>query len=299
MPLSSLKYSQSSIFPIKNISIRPGVNIMLSFGRLESRLKHRTGVSSPIFELTYSRRSCVKGEVNNRLVELKPAYSSLGFIKQASGYSEYHQDEEVHMYSIWVEPDTFNTFCQAVNGRDDLGFHSFQKGPYNTCSFKTDIREEAILNKLDTLFIRPADSLNRLLLESQVLELLSLNLERVLDINSAVSRLGELSKTDIERLMLARDIILNRLESPPSLLELSQLIQMNDCKLKRSFKLHFGKTVYEFIREQRLEKSFALLIDQHLNVSQSAFAVGYTNVSHFSKAFQKKYGVSPGKLTTR
>lgn len=52
------------------------------------------------------------------------------------------------------------------------------------------------------------------------------------------------------------------------------MIHMNDCKLKRSFKQYFRKTVYEYIREQRLEKAFSLLERGLYNVSESAFAVG-------------------------
>ena len=74
------------------------------------------------------------------------------------------------------------------------------------------------------------------------------------------------------------------------------MIQMNDCKLKRSFKQYFGKTVYEYIREQRMEKAFSLLHQEDYNVSQTAFAVGYTNVSHFSEAFKNKFGILPKDL---
>ncbi|MDU5083001.1 MAG: AraC family transcriptional regulator [Bacillota bacterium] len=100
----------------------------------------------------------------------------------------------------------------------------------------------------------------------------------------------------MERLVYAREILLNRLESPPTLLELSRIIQMNDCKLKRSFKQHFGKTVYELIREQRFEKAFSLLESGKHNVSETAFAVGYTNVSHFSKTFKERFGITPRDL---
>ena len=71
---------------------------------------------------------------------------------------------------------------------------------------------------------------------------------------------------------------------------------MNDYKLKRSFKAYFGKTVYEYVREQRLEKAFSLLAGGRCNVSQTAFAVGYTNISHFSQAFREKFGLSPKKV---
>src|SRR5699024_6474896 len=139
------------------------------------------------------------------------------------------------------------------------------------------------------------DSLNKLLLESHILELMSINIER-LACRDCSKNLNQISKTDMDTLIYAREILLNRLESPPTLLELSRIIHMNDCKLKHSFKQYFRKTVYEFIREQRYDKAFSLLEGGEYNVSQAAFAVGYTNVSHFSKSFKERFGISPRDL---
>ena len=75
------------------------------------------------------------------------------------------------------------------------------------------------------------------------------------------------------------------------------MIQMNDCKMKRLFKQIYGQTVYQFIRSQRLEQAYDLLAHGDCNVSQAAFQVGYTNVSHFSDAFRKQFGVLPHTLT--
>ena len=88
-------------------------------------------------------------------------------------------------------------------------------------------------------------------------------------------------------------------DCPPTLLELSRLIQMNDFKMKRLFKQYYGKTIYQYVREERLEKAFSLLQDGQHNVSQTAFAVGYTNISHFSEAFHSYFGVFPHMLVNR
>lgn len=164
------------------------------------------------------------------------------------------------------------------------------------CNFKSDAREESIIRKLDLCFAEGSDNLNKLLLESYILELMSINIERLLCEDCSKYPLNQLSKTDMERLVYAREILLNRLESPPTLLELSRIIQMNDCKLKRSFKQYLEKTVYELIREQRFEKAFSLLEAGKHNVSETAFAVGYTNVSHFSKTFKERFGIIPRDL---
>ncbi|SNS88046.1 AraC-type DNA-binding protein [Anaerovirgula multivorans] len=100
------------------------------------------------------------------------------------------------------------------------------------------------------------------------------------------------------QLAIARDILLSNLENSPSLLELSRAISINDCTLKKGFKALYGNTVYGFIREQRLEKAYKLLVVNNCSVTQSAHAVGYNNLSHFARSFREKFGVSPGTLVS-
>lgn len=291
-----LKFEASNIFPKETIAIRPDVHIVVSSGTFSSIEKRKSGTTSPVFELSYTRKTPICGEVSRKPVELRPGYASLGFLGETNAYSEYNSGQEVHLYSIWVSPCTFDGFCEAVCGKSNIGFRSFQKDSYSFYGFKSDAREESIINKLDLCFIKETNQINKLLLESYILELLSINIDRLLCKDNGRDTISQLSRTDIDSLTYAREILLNQLESPPSLLELSRMICMNDCKLKRSFKQYFGNTVYEFIREQRLEKAFALLEQGKHNVSESAFAVGYTNVSHFSEAFQKKFGILPREM---
>lgn len=290
-----LKFEASNIFAKKIITVRPDVHITISSGILPDKAERKFESTSPVFELSYSRKDSISGEVNNIPVELRPGYSSLGFLGQTTGHSEYNKGEEIQLYSIWVSANAFNDFCEAVCSKSNIGFSSFQKGAYHHCDFKSDVGEESIIRKLDLCFAEGSDNLNKLLLESYILELMSINIERLV-CKDCSKNLNQISKTDMDSLAYAREILLNRLESPPTLLELSRLIHMNDCKLKRSFKQYFGKTVYEFIREQRFDKAFSLLEGGEYNVSQTAFAVGYTNVSHFSKSFKERFGITPKDL---
>ncbi|MGO1528870.1 MAG: helix-turn-helix domain-containing protein [Senegalia sp. (in: firmicutes)] len=288
-----LEFDSSNIFAKEIIAVRLGVHMAISRGILPYKTEKRSRTTSPVFELSYNRKDCIYGEVNNTSVEHRSGYASLGFIDQASSYSEHDKGKEIQLYSIWVSPSAFGQFCQSVCGKRDIGFNTFSKGAYHCRNFKSDPREEGIIKKLDLCFDEQADNLNNLLLESYILELMSMNIERLLCKDCPKN---QLSKTDMDSLDYAREILLNRLESPPSLLELSHMIHMNDCKLKRSFKEYFGKTVYEFIREQRFEKAFYLLESGNHNVSQTAFAVGYTNVSHFSKTFKHRFGITAKDL---
>ncbi|MFV0413744.1 MAG: helix-turn-helix domain-containing protein [Oscillospiraceae bacterium] len=272
------------------------MHITLSSGVFPNKTERVAGTTAPVFELSYNQQNSLYAEVNKTPVEFRPGHTSLGFLGQVTSHATYNSGEAIHLYSIWVSPPAFDRFCEAVCGKSSTGFHSFQKGNYYCCDFKYDAREEGLVKKLGACLAKPADNMNLLLLESHILELLSINIEKLLGEGCSENRLAGLSKADIKCLAYAREVLLARLASPPTLLELSRMIRMNDCKLKRSFKTYYGKTVYEFVREQRMEQAFYLLQNEEYNVSQSAFAVGYTNISHFSEAFRKKFGILPSAL---
>lgn len=288
-----LQYGESHIFPKKIIAVRPGVYMMFSSGTLLQSMIRETATTSPIFELSYSRRNALYGEVNHIPVEIRENYTSLGFLGEVSCHSEYKSGEEVELYSIWVSPHAFDSFCEAVSGKSGIGFRDFMQGSYSNHNFKGDAREENLKRKLEVCFAKGTDQFNKLLVESYLLELLSINIERLLCTDGTHLKL---SKSDMEQMTTARDILLDRLTSPPSLFELSRILNMNDCKLKKCFKQCFGTTVYGFIRDQRMEKAFSMLEQGTHNVSEAAFAVGYTNASHFSEAFQKKFGFTPSSM---
>jgi signal transduction histidine kinase/DNA-binding response OmpR family regulator/frataxin-like iron-binding protein CyaY len=54
-----------------------------------------------------------------------------------------------------------------------------------------------------------------------------------------------------------------------------------------------GQSVNEFIRNIRLKKSTSLLIQKDFNITEVAFAVGFSSQSYFTRCFRKKFGKSP------
>ncbi len=61
----------------------------------------------------------------------------------------------------------------------------------------------------------------------------------------------------------------------------------------RMFKKHLGMTPMRYIHERRLEQAQQLLISTDSSVSEIAYRSGFKDVSHFSQAFKKRYGLSP------
>jgi len=50
------------------------------------------------------------------------------------------------------------------------------------------------------------------------------------------------------------------------------------------------------IRNLRMQKALSLLREDHYNIAEITYLVGYSNPSYFAKCFQEQYGISPSKL---
>jgi len=75
--------------------------------------------------------------------------------------------------------------------------------------------------------------------------------------------------------------------------ELASIIGMSRSNLFRKIKTVTGQTPIDFIFSIRMKRSLELLIEQKLNISEIAFQVGFENLSSFSRAFKKQYGMPP------
>ncbi|MEM9807355.1 MAG: AraC family transcriptional regulator, partial [Cyanobacteria bacterium P01_D01_bin.56] len=133
----------------------------------------------------------------------------------------------------------------------------------------------------------------RMYLESKVLELLSLQFYQL----SAGQYLStpKLCSADVERLRLARDILQQRFDQPPSLLELARQIGLNDHKLKQGFRQLFDTTVFGYVQTCRMEQAQQLLSEGELSIANVAERVGYASPSRFCHAFKRNTGITPSK----
>jgi AraC-like DNA-binding protein len=112
---------------------------------------------------------------------------------------------------------------------------------------------------------------------------------------SGVSQGGGVSVDDAERLHRARDILLTDLTSPPpGISALARLVGLNESKLKRGFRQIFGTTVHGCHRNARMDLARKMMLDGRHNVCEVACAVGYSNPSHFTRAFFNRFRVNPG-----
>jgi AraC-like DNA-binding protein len=101
------------------------------------------------------------------------------------------------------------------------------------------------------------------------------------------------NEENFNKIKMAKEIALKNLLNPPTLLNLSKEINLSLKKLKEGFKKIYGKTVYQFLLDHKMELAKKLLSERKKNVNEVSIKLGYSTASHFIAAFKNKYGVTP------
>jgi len=106
----------------------------------------------------------------------------------------------------------------------------------------------------------------------------------------------KINTSERQKLNNAKDILLNNLDNPPSLNEISKQIGLNTFKLKKDFKEFFGVPVFKYLQNERLTLAHKMIRNQEATVQEAAWHVGYDSLSSFSNAFEKKFGYRPSQI---
>lgn len=74
---------------------------------------------------------------------------------------------------------------------------------------------------------------------------------------------------------------------------LADSVGISRVHMHRKLKELTNQSARDFIKNIRMKQAAYLLTNKKLNISEIAYAVGYSNLSHFSNSFKSFYGVSP------
>jgi AraC-like DNA-binding protein len=210
--------------------------------------------------------------------------------------AEWSASEQIDV-NVHIAPERFLTWLSQTS---DLIPHELQhlvqpspQHYYNRSGATTGVMQTALQQILHCPF---QGITKRVYLESKVWELMALLIEQELQHHAGkqrTQRTHSLKPDDVDRIHHAKHILLQRLENPPSLIELARQVGLNDCTLKRGFRQVFGTTAFGLLHDYRLEQARQLLEERRLNISEVSQAIGFANRSYFASAFRKKFGVTP------
>lgn len=277
--------------------------VHISHGRinLQNDISLKIESDTPVIEMHFSlagnqyaqiRGSGQKFVVNERQhnVFYMPVFE--GYVessrqKDASQILEVHLTEAYFQRFLSTESKLLNRFNDKI-GKKELSM-------MNDLHMTITPYMETLVHQL--LHCNKQGIMKRLFLESKVMELLMLQIEQF---ETAVDQKSVtiMKANDAEKIHYARHLLEQNISNPYSLLELARMVGLNDFKLKKGFKEIFGNTVFGYLHEIRMQEAKKLLLDQQKSIHEVAEYCGYQYVQHFSTAFKKRFGITPGGMRT-
>lgn len=106
-----------------------------------------------------------------------------------------------------------------------------------------------------------------------------------------------LSQEDINRVMQIENILTKDIfQQAPSIQQLAKMVSISESKLKKDFKTMYGYPIYEYYQKARMQAAQDKLLTRKYSVKEVAMELGYANLSNFTIAFKKEFGVLPSQL---
>ena len=283
----------------RQIPIRPGLTLaVLNFKPLENP---RISFSMDNTPVQFS--CCLAGESRismhhgpDREYRIRPGVTNTYFAPGCFGDCHMHPDEAQQSVGLQVDPafllelmtsdPRFSTMPDPIQGlKGRRPFVLEADATPGMVAVTRAIFECPYHGKMAQLFY-----------EGKALELLCFHIDQIMETSSVESSNCKISRSDLDRLHEASRILEESLKTPPSLAQLARLTGLNTFKLKQGFKAVYGSTVFGYYRKHKMKQACAILEEGRMNVSETAFEMGYSNTSHFIAAFKREIGLTPGSV---
>lgn len=161
------------------------------------------------------------------------------------------------------------------------------------------VRQAELSTLFDQLRADPAGpgQLDRVITRSRLLTILLLLLRESMPANNTQE--ASFGEQRAQRLMLDAKTYIQKHYSDPILLDdIASALHVSSYHLSHVFSQESDFSLFAYLTTVRMEKAKTLLLEETLNVSEIALAVGYQNPNYFSKAFRKHVGCSPREFIT-
>ena len=274
---------------LKKINLKPGLDLYIM------DWDPGTGftMNASVWPAGFGFKFFISGEmkyqncaVNDEMI-MAAGLNRFAFFPVSKGSGQCMSQDRVKVVIISMVPSFFlSLFQDTPSGMPpNLPVPALNKAFYHI-SPNSPSMETAALDIFNCSF---HGNLKKVFLEGKALELAACQLHSLIPCQKP----ARLSGQERDKIRAAREILVRYIDAPPAFVDLAGMVGMPHNRLSMGFQAMYGTTPFALLRDLRLEKSRTLLKSQTFNVTQVAMDVGYASLSHFAKAFKKKYGISP------
>jgi len=209
------------------------------------------------------------------------------FFKKGAAIVEQHFEQDVCLLMLFITDALMrSTVREVIAG---LSLSASGCAPIKTAvRVETDVALAALFQSMHTYLSakeKPPEPLVRLKLKELVMSLLTTG--KNWELATYLQRIGASDSPSVAEIMEANFCFNLSLE------EYAKLCHRSLSSFKRAFREHFQESPGKWLLHRRLDYCANLLRNSPLNVTEIAFESGFEDVSHFSRVFKQRLGVSP------
>ncbi|MFN2457838.1 MAG: helix-turn-helix domain-containing protein [Chitinophagaceae bacterium] len=156
----------------------------------------------------------------------------------------------------------------------------------------TGVKEYKVLHEIQTAVMEGRD--DSLFLRGRLLQVIALFFNKILnrdltDHADAHIRYNQIMQ--VEAMLMA-----HLKKDLPNLEVIARRTSLSISTMMRHFKHMYGKSIYEYYLDKKMELAKRLLLENPVSVNEASKMLGYEKASHFVEVFSKHHGFSPGKI---
>ncbi|NFA60173.1 AraC family transcriptional regulator [Clostridium sporogenes] len=201
----------------------------------------------------------------------------------------YEKGVDFEFINIKIPKKYFNGIVKENFEKDESKFIKFLMENFLKSEISPSMKR--VLMELSTFKYKGA--IASMFIEGKFMELMAICFNMIFEKRYNQGTKIILNKTNMEAIKEAKFIIDSQIPHSLSCEELSNLVHISLSKLCKGFKNMYGMPVHSYIIDQQLEIAASMLQQGMYNVGEVASLIGYSNMSHFSSSFRKKYGINP------
>lgn len=228
------------------------------------------------------------------------------FEEGIKGIQKFSEGSHHHGMEITIFKDYLDEVCKKFDCPCIDNFNLKVNTPYPY------LPKEVVIQLQKILSLHNNGLLNPMRLEANILDCLGIFFHEFMNnkeqknksiSTSTIINIGNrkvsLTDKDIKAIEKAYEILTKRMNEPITILELSDMVYLNEQKLKAGFKAIYKLTIHQYTTSLRMSVAANLLTTTNLKLSEIANYIGYYHTNNFIAAFKKFYKETPSKFRAK
>ncbi|AXX84166.1 helix-turn-helix domain-containing protein [Aliarcobacter skirrowii] len=220
---------------------------------------------------------------NKKIIPFKEGFTTISLFENTQGFREF-KDKQINQIRLILS----ESFLRRNFQKSLVEKYFFNKQNLQLIDFRlTSIQSQFLLN--DILNCTLVGELANIYKQGKIFELLSLEISKLQKNEDDIF----LDDYDRSAILKAKEILLNNLQNPPSIVTLAKMVHLSEVKLKRGFKQIYKTSPYQLLVSHKMNLAKNMLERGEYNINEIALQVGYKFANNFTNAFYKEFKIRP------